>query len=119
YEKCKNDNRIGGVCGAKFNFEGKNVSEELPNGTLISNSIDIRYKHNLKGDLAEVFLTKVLKEFPFPEIENEKFCPEILVWNRIAQKYDLFFFKEPIYFCEYLPDGLTAKIVKIRMKSPI
>ena len=53
------------------------------------------------------------------EIENEKFCPEALLWNRISQKYKLICFSENTYFCEYIPDGLTAKIVKIRMTSPI
>ena len=53
------------------------------------------------------------------EGENEKFCPEALVWNRIAQTYDLLFFNAGIYTTEYLADGLTAKIVQIRMESPI
>ena len=61
----------------------------------------------------------MLKEFTFPEIENEKFCPEALLWNRIAQKYDFLFFNKGIYTTQYLEDGLTAKIVKIRMTSPL
>ena len=65
--------------------------------------------------MVEVFKTDVLKEFPFPEIENEKFCPEALVWNRISQKYELLFFNRAIYTIEYMPDGLSSKIVKIRM----
>lgn len=48
-------------------------------------------RHGVDGDLKEVFLTSVLKEFPFPEIEGEKFCPEALVWFRIARKYNLYF----------------------------
>ena len=54
-------------------------------------------RHGVDGDLKEVFLTSVLKEFPFPEIEGEKFCPEALVWFRIARKYNLYFFNQPIY----------------------
>ena len=60
-----------------------------------------------------------MREFPFPEIEGEKFCPEVLVWNRIARKYKLRYFNEAIYIAEYQPEGLTARIVEIRMKSPI
>ena len=60
-----------------------------------------------------------MKEFPFPEIDGERFCPEILVWNRISSKYRIHYFDIPVYYCEYLEDGLTASIVKVRIKSPI
>lgn len=118
YDIQKNQIHFGGVAGRKTYFDGKMVGSNSRFEDIFSNAIDIRFKKSLQGDLAEVFLTKVLKEYPFPEIENEKFCPEALVWNRIAQKYKLLYFNENIYHCEYLPDGLTAKIVKIRMTSP-
>ena len=118
YNTIKNNTLIGGVAGRRNYSDGiivgKGIFEDM-----ISNSLDIRYSHKVTGDLVEVFRTSVLKEFPFPEIENEKFCPESLVWNRIAQKYNLLFFNSGIYTTEYLPDGLTAKIVKIRMNSSI
>jgi glycosyltransferase involved in cell wall biosynthesis len=119
YENHKHLPAFGGVAGRKSYFDGKLVGSSDSFENIFSNALDIRYKHHIQGDLAEVFLTKVLKEFPFPEIDNEKFCPEALVWNRIAQQYKLFYFNKNVYHCEYLSDGLTAKIVKIRMTSPM
>ena len=84
-----------------------------------TNFMDFRYKYKFKGDMAEVVRTDVMREFPFPEIPGEKFCPEAVVWNRIAQKYKVRYFYKGIYICEYLPDGLTHKITKIRMQSPV
>jgi glycosyltransferase involved in cell wall biosynthesis len=110
--------KLGGIAGRRNTAEGAIVGNQIFQ-ELISNSIDIRFKYNVTGDLVEIFKTEVLKEFPFPEIANEKFCPEALVWNRIAIKYDLLFCNKGIYTTEYLPDGLTAKIVKIRMTSPL
>ncbi|HBK82715.1 MAG TPA: glycosyltransferase family 2 protein [Flavobacterium sp.] len=118
YAQIIDDSTIGGIAGRRNTADGTIVGSNNFN-KLISNSIDIRYKYKVTGDLVEVFKTEVLKEIPFPEIENEKFCPEVLVWNRIAQKYNLLFINKGIYTTEYLPDGLTAKIVKIRMTSPI
>lgn len=118
YKGFEGKENIGGVAGRRMFKEGDIVGSN--NFTeLVSNSLDIRYKHHVSGDLVEIFKTDVLKEFPFPEIENEKFCPEALLWNRIAQKYKLLFFNKGIYITQYLPDGLTSKIVKIRMTSPI
>ena len=114
-----NKESFGGVVGRKSYFDNKMVGSINSFETIVSNAIDIRYVHKIEGDLTEVHYTKVLKEFPFPEIKNEKFCPEALVWNRIAQKYQMLYFNESIYNCEYLPDGLTSKIVKIRRESPI
>ena len=54
-----------------------------------------------------------------PEFNKENFCPEALVWNRISLKYKLRFTNAPIYKCEYRSDGLTAKIVRLRMNSPL
>jgi hypothetical protein len=82
-------------------------------------SLDIRYKYGVTGDMKEVFRTDVLREFPFPEIEGERFCPEALLWNRIATKYKLHYFNKVIYIGEYQVGGLTDNIVRIRMKSPV
>ena len=69
--------------------------------------------------MKEVFRTSVLREFPFPEITGERFCPEVLVWNRIASKYKLRHINQIIYLVEYQQDGITAAITRSRMNSPI
>ncbi|MEG1870720.1 MAG: glycosyltransferase family A protein [Peptostreptococcaceae bacterium] len=119
YKSIKDDNSFCGVCGLKSYFSGEKVGGESNFSILDCNSIDFRYKHKIDGDMAEVVRLEVMKEYPFPEIEEEKFCPEALFWNRIAIRYKFRYFYEKIYLCEYLPDGLTSKITKIRMQSPI
>lgn len=119
YEGIKGNPRFGGICGLKAYFTGKTVGTSPDFGVLDCSNFDIDYKYKFEGDMAEVFLTNVLKEFPFPDISGERFCPEILVWNRIALKYDLRYFSEKIYLCDYLPDGLTAAITRVRMQSPV
>ena len=109
---------IVGVAGRRIYESGEIVGNQTFH-ELVSNSLEIRNTFKVTGDLVEVFELKKLKEFPFPEIENELFCPEALIWNRIATKYKLLFFNQGIYVTEYLADGLTAKITKIRMESPI
>lgn len=117
YETIKNDESFAGVCGLKVFESGKPVGGGPDFGILDCNALDFRFKYRVKGDMAEVFRTTVLREFSFPEIPGERFCPEALVWNRIAQQYRLRFFYEKIYVCDYLPDGLTAKITQLRMNS--
>lgn len=119
YLKIREDATVGGVCGLMAHHDNIFIGNcnLLPQGNI--SSIDMRFKYGFLGDVCEVFKTDVLREFPFPEIYNEKFCPEDLVWNRIARKYTLYFFNQVVYYRDYLDGGLTSKIVKIRMKSPI
>jgi len=118
-EQIKDDDSFGGIAGYMAHHDGTVIGNCSKKGVVDVNSLDYRYQYGAIGDMCEVFKTSVLKEFPFPEIEGEKFVPEVLVWNRIAQKYKLRWFQEVIYYRDYLEGGLTDKIVKIRMKSPI
>lgn len=113
------NNKIAGVVGRKAYFNGKKVGTTEFFEDKISNALDIRFKHHLKGDLAEVFKLDILKEYLFPSFEKERFCPEALVWNRIAEKYEMLYFDDIVYNCEYLNDGLSAKITKLRKESPM
>lgn len=117
YDTIKDNPNILGVAGRRM-YENQIIVGSENFKELISNSIDIRFKHKVTGDLVEVFKTDLLKQFGFPEFDGEKFCPEALVWNRIAQKGQLLFFNVGIYITEYLEGGLTSSIVKVRQQSP-
>ena len=121
YEQCKGYKDCAGVCGLMAHHDGQLIGTGFPKEPMYESALQFRYaeKGNVTGDLLEVYKTSVMREFPFPEIENEKFCPESLVWNRIANKYKLFCFNKVIYYRDYLEGGLTSKIVRIRMNSPI
>lgn len=119
YLEIKDNPLVGGVCGLMAHHDGTIIGEQNVSSPMNLSSIEMRYKYGFTGDVCEVFKTNILREFPFPEIDNEKFCPEALVWNRIATKYKLRYFNQVVYYRDYLDDGLTSKIVRIRMKNPI
>lgn len=107
-----------GICGYMAHHNGKIIGNPVVKEPCVVSSLQMRYEMNLTGDMMEVFLTSVLREFPFPEFDGERFCPEILVWYRIAQKYKLLLVPDVIYERDYLEGGLTDNIIKIRMQSP-
>ena len=119
YETVKDDAAVGGVCGLDVSLDGNIIGSGLPREKIICNSIDLRMRYGVTGDLKEVFRTDVMREFPFPEIDGERFCPEALVWYRIARKYELLSINTPIYIAEYQEGGLTDCIVRVRMQSPV
>lgn len=119
YQQIKDNFSFGGVCGYMAHHDGTVIGHGNDALLLDVNTLELRYKYHVQGDMCEVFRTSVLKEFSFPEIDRERFCPEALVWNRIAQKYRLHVFHEVVYFRDYLDGGLSDKIVRIRMESPV
>lgn len=109
---------LAGICGYMSHHDGNIIGWPVVEKEIIATSIEMRYRLHIKGDMMEVWRTDVIKSFSFPEIEGEKFCPEQLVWNRIAQNYSLYVIPNVIYYRDYLEGGLSDNIIRIRMKSP-
>ena len=117
YAEVRGDEAFAGVCGYMAHRNGQVIGSPVVDSDI--NTIDLRYQLGVGGDMAEVFRKDILLKYPFPEIKGERFCPEALVWNRIAQNYKMRVFSKVIYFRDYLDGGLTSNIVRIRMKSPV
>lgn len=112
----KDYDELSGICADKGDMEGRIVGDSSPNNVRI-NYLNYRYKKRIKGDKSEIFKTNILKENKFPVFRGEKFCPEALVWNRIALNYDMVFIGQIVYYCDYQIDGLSSKIIEIRKSS--
>lgn len=54
-----------------------------------------------------------------PRIEDEKFVPELYIWNKITDKAKIRFnISKVIYLCEYLDDGLSKNFHNQLKKYP-
>lgn len=110
---------FGGVVFKKINIAEKDYDKILfSEKIIVSNPIDIVFKYHFHGDKGEIFKTDILKRFPFPEIEGEKFVPEGYIWNKIGKDYDLKYIDYGIYFFEYLNDGYTKNFKRDMRRNP-
>ncbi len=99
--------KYAGVQGLKCHTDGTLVGTTFQ-GDWLDCFTHVRGKHGITGDKAEAYYSELIRKYPFPEIDGENFVTERLVWNRIAQAgYQMRYFNQGIYFCEYLEDGLT------------
>jgi len=119
YRPVASNPRCGGIGALKALHNGDTIRPGSLAGEEDISCLQLNYGKGQFGDKCEIHLTTVKKEFPFPEIDGEKFCPEALVENRVSTRYFLRYFNHVICRCEYLEDGLTHRIVQIRMESPI
>lgn len=110
------------ICGIAYLRRSKAghylTNKLVPNDGLIESFCECRYNRNIKGDMAEVWFTDCLKEFPFPEFYNEKFVSEDIVWIQMSKKYKMVFYNKAIYISDYLEGGLTRNRRDINKKSP-
>lgn len=70
------------------------------------------------GDKAEVFYTDILRKYPFPVFEHEKFMPEDAVWLKMSGPYQMVHINEVIYISDYLEGGLTKTGKYMKIYSP-
>ena len=111
-----------GLCGYSFMRiypDGKSIGKSIKHEGQICSYIDQRINSNdMYSDKAEVFYTSVLREFPFPVFEDERFLSEDVVWLPMGRKYKTVYSGKGIYICDYLGDGLTKNRRRHNIKSP-
>lgn len=117
HHKYSSFDKIGVYSFLKCYSNGKPIVL-LDKEEFVDSYVKYRIKENRPGDMAEVFKTCVLRKFPFPEFQGEKFLSEDVVWIQIGLKYQYVFINKPIYQCEYLEGGLTANDKPMKFASP-
>lgn len=119
WQEVSDDQCYAGIAGLRSYPDGTPIGGTPCYGDpLDTDSLSFRTRYRQKGDKAEIFRTAILRDYPFPEFDGERFVTEALVWNRIAQRYILRYYPCNIYRCDYLPDGLTRSIARHHSTSP-
>lgn len=113
-----------GISGKKGKFPGGlplgvNSDSYSEDGYLDCNNLE-RKKYGLERDMAEVFVTEILRKYEFKVWPGEKFTPEEVVWNQMAlDGYKLRWFNKVTYLCEYQVGGLSDSTWSLMQKNPM
>lgn len=114
----KDKENIGSITFLKGYSKEKCIGDKFPFDGYTSDYIECRKNIGITGDKMETFRTDIIKKYPFPEIENEKFMPEELVWNRISREYMTVYYNDIIYIANYQQDGYTKQGKRLLISSP-
>ena len=76
------------------------------------------YENGYKGETALIFRTSVIRKYPFPKIEGEKFITEDYIYCQLDDKYELLIYPQYCMECEYQQDGYTKNIIKLERANP-
>lgn len=86
--------------------------------SVVSNFIDLRVKYGVKEDLKEVVRTSILKECIQRPRAGCRRVPTSLIWSNVAEQVDCLAFSEIVAVKEYLPGGMSDKILRLKCDNP-
>lgn len=100
--------------------------KEIINRTVVRYQEEIKHKRlseyyqtDKGGELSLIFITKLLRHYPFPEIINETYVGENVIFDRMEMDgYTFCPLHKVIELCEYQSDGLSNNSYDNMMKSP-
>lgn len=112
------NSKVAGILALKTDNKGKLLSDTLPENIVETTTFDLVKKYNCNGEKSIIYKTSILKEYPFPEIDGENFVTECVIYDEIDRDYVMILLNRVLTISEYQPDGLSANIYSIMLKTP-
>lgn len=113
WEKYKNNKKVSGMVAYR-----KMIGEPMS----VFPNVEFSTMHELNkvyvGETALAFRTDILRMYPFPVVDGEKFIGEGYVYDKLDQKYVLAVIPEYWMVCEYQSGGYTDSALKTLIKNP-
>ena len=72
------------------------------------------YLKGFKGETTLVFRTEVLRKYPFPEIDGEKYVPEDYIYDKIDAGYEYIVMPVILTVCELVSEGYTDSVRSLK-----
>ena len=120
WNKCRDNKDIAGIVAYRriINEDGEFIEHQnIPIEIKISRLRDLIQKKHI-NESSLMYRTSILKEYPFPIMDGEKFISEQLIYNKIDDRYQMHVCHHDIQACMYQEDGYTRNIHKIIAQNP-
>lgn len=119
WEKLNADEHLAGIIAYRgFPIEGKGFAPKSKFPVQGTSTLGYLYANGFVGDTTLVFKTDIIKQYPFLEVEGEKFSTEAYAYDQIEQVYDFLLAEEVWTLCTYMPDGYTQGEKSLYRKYP-
>lgn len=114
----RDDDSISGIMGYRIFSKKKLVGSMLPDSVKRCKLRDTALLYGAKGDKVVIYRTSLMKRFPYPQFEGEKFLGESYVFNQIDDEYDMAVMRDYVYIFAYQKDGLSQNFRKLYRDNP-
>lgn len=119
WSKCDKQKHIG-ILAKRGDFEKHEpICADWPDMLKDCTMIGLQEQYGFTGDTVLFFKTSLMKEHLFAEFEGEKFVPEDSLYADLDAYGTILLSKDVLYYCEYLPDGLTSQYRRLLLDNPM
>lgn len=103
---------VVGIMGYKKNISLNKKNTKLINENYLTVS-ELYRRYHFNDEIALIYKTNILIDYPFPVIEGEKFVPEGYLYDQLDLIGSCYFIKDYIYYYEYQSDGYTNNSINL------
>lgn len=109
---------FAGISVLSSDLQGKVIGKDF-GAYLTDSSYDAMYCQNhLGGDRLELWLAVILKSYPYPVADGEKFVPDGFIYHQISRSHCVRFLNEALQVVVYQPDGISRNSIPYRAQNP-
>ncbi|WP_456277296.1 glycosyltransferase family 2 protein [Bacillus sp. AK128] len=109
---------VSGLIGLDSDKNNNVIGTLLPEELKTSTLFNLYYKHGVRGDKKLVYRTDLIKEYPYPIFENERYVGLAYKYYKLDEKYEMLLMNEVLCCVEYLPDGSSLNMFNQYRKNP-
>ena len=117
WEKVRSDKLAG--LGALNIFEsGEVIGTIFPNELKTSKYFDIYNKYGVSGDKKFIYRTELVKQYPYPEFEGERYVGLDYKYKKLDEKYEIALVNKIVCVVEYMEDGSSKNMLRQYKNNP-
>jgi glycosyltransferase involved in cell wall biosynthesis len=109
---------FAGVAGMCLNEDGTLSGEPYPEPVIDSDHLEIFTRCRMNGERREALRVDVLREYPYPRFDGERFVRPTLILRRMAHRYRIRFTNEVLQVNRHAARGITNRIFEFRTRNP-
>jgi len=109
---------FSGVTCLCIDERGELVGQVFPSPVFDCRHYELETVFAVTGEKWGCHRTAVLRQFEFPEVPGETYCPEGVVWNRVASQYIVRHVNEPLRVYHTESNGVNANWTHVMSHSP-
>lgn len=110
---------ISAIVALRLDDSGNPLGSFVPKENTDVKYLNFSQKNHVSGDYSWFIKTDILRHFPYPIYDNENFCTEGIVLNRISEYYKTRFVPISIIKGSYIEGGLTDRMHLLTKKNPL
>lgn len=109
---------IAGMIALKSDLTGKLIGNKFPSSLKYESPYNLNDVYNCRGDWSQIYKVSVLKKYPYPIIDGERFITESVLFDKLSMSYKALLVNEVVNYCEYQSEGLSKNIYSCMINNP-